>query len=109
MFTDRYFYSIGIWRVTGDIQDGYVKIQIHKDHQSRRTNWTTIGKGYAIPCWWLFRRSIRSVMNQAIDKVNRLNRKDQKVLFGKKTVIDALSGIELEAEALKLLDEEFAS
>ena len=109
MFTDRYFYSIGDWRVTGDIQDGYVKLQIHKDHGSRRTNWTVIGKGYVTPCWWLLRRSIRTVMNKAIVRANRLHQKDQKILFGKKMVGEALTNIELEAEALQLLDKEFAS
>lgn len=109
MLTDRYFYSIGVWRVTGEIQDGYVKLSIHRDYGNRRTNWTVIGKGYVTPCWWLFRRSIRAVMNNAIVQVNRLHQKDQKILFGKGTVNDALANIELETEALKLLDEEFAS
>ena len=109
MLTDRYFYSIGDWRVTGEIQDGYVKLKTHRDHGNRRTNWTVIGKGYVTPCWWLFRRSIRTMMNKAIIQANRVYQKDQEILFGKRTVTDALENIELETEALKLLDEEFAS
>lgn len=106
---DRVFYSAGHWRVVGTIRDGYVLIQTHSDSHFRITHIRPVGKGYVTPCWWLFRRGIRSVMNRAIDRVNRLHRKDQRILFGQRTVIDALDDIKLEADALKLLDEEFAS
>jgi len=106
VIVDRVLYTVGNWRVTGDIENGYVKLWVSKTWGE---DWKRVGKGYIIPCWWLFRRSIRTVMTKAIDRVNRLHRKDQEISFGKNIVTEALDNIELEAEALKLLDQEFAS
>ena len=104
---DRIFYAIGKRRVSGEVNDGYVKLFTHIDEDFRKTKFRVVGKGYVTPCWWLFRRSIRTMMNKAIIKANRLHSGDQEISFGKRMVNDALTNIELETQALQRLDEEF--
>ena len=106
---DNIFYAIGKRRVSGEVNDGYVKLWTSLDDHFHWGNFKVVGKGYVTPCWWLFRRSIRTMMDKAIIKANRLHSRDQKILFGQNMVVESLENIKLEAEALQLLDKEFTS
>ena len=106
---EKSFYTIGKRCIVGVTYDGYVSMWVQDLTVFGDEQYRFVGKGYVTPCWWLFRRSIRTMMDKAIIQANRLHQKDQEILFGKRMVNDALVNIKLETEALKLLDEEFAS